>query len=64
MTFKEMVLMVVGAIVLVIAAGLVYAKRTGPHPLGPSSIIELAKHSASASVGAFFYRPSRRVCRE
>ena len=28
MTFKEMVLMVVGAIVLVSAAGLVYAKRT------------------------------------
>ena len=44
MTFKEMVLMVVGAIALVIAAGLVYAKRTGPHPLDPSSIIELAKH--------------------
>jgi hypothetical protein len=44
MTSKEAVLVVVGAIVLGILIGLVYVKRTGPHPLGASSIIEPAKH--------------------
>ena len=44
MTSKEAVLVVVGAIVLGIVAGLVYVKRTGPHPLGTSSIVEPAKH--------------------
>ena len=44
MTSKETGLVVVGAIVLGIVAALVYVKRTGPHPLGTSSIVEPAKH--------------------
>ena len=44
MTSKETVLLVVGAIVLGIVAGLVYVKRTGPHPLGTFSIVEPEKH--------------------
>ena len=44
MTSKETVLVIVGAIVLGIVAGLVYVERTGPHPLGASWIVESAKH--------------------
>ena len=44
MTSKQTVLVVVGAIVLGIVAGLVYVKRTAPHPLGTSSTVEPAKH--------------------
>ena len=44
MTSKETVLLVVGSIVLGVVAGLVYVNRTGPHPLGISSIVEPAKH--------------------
>jgi len=44
MTSKQTVLVVVGAIVLGIIAGFVYVKRTGPHPLGASLIVEPAKH--------------------
>ena len=44
MTSKQAVLVVVGAIVLGLVAGFVYVKRTGPHPLGTSSIVEPAKH--------------------
>ena len=43
MTTKQTVLVVVGAIVLGLVAGFVYVKRTGPHPLGASSIGEPAK---------------------
>ena len=44
MTSKQTVLVVVGAIVLGIVAGLVYVKPAGPHALGTSSIVEPAKH--------------------
>ena len=44
MTSKQAVLVVVGAIVLGLVAGFVYVKRTGPHPLGASSVVEPAKH--------------------
>jgi hypothetical protein len=44
MTFKQAVLVVVGAIVLGLVAGFLYVKRTGPHPLGSSSIVEPEKH--------------------
>ena len=44
MTSKETVLVVVGAMVLGIVAGLVCVKRIEPHPLGTSSIVEPAKH--------------------
>lgn len=44
MTSKQAALVVVGAIVLGLLAGFVYVKRTGPHPLGSSSIVEPATH--------------------
>jgi hypothetical protein len=43
MTSKQTVLVVFGAIVLGIVAGFLYVKRTGPQPLGPSSIVEPVK---------------------
>ena len=44
MTSKQAVLVVVGAIVLGFVAGFVYVKRTGPHPVGTSSIVEPPKY--------------------
>ena len=43
MTPKEAALVVVGAIVLGIVAGLVYVRRTEPHALG-KPIVEHATH--------------------